>query len=371
MSITVEQMRPKLYTLDQVNTALATTEPLSTYGFTIGDQIRFTVNEDWHLNLDDRAGTDRVGAYAQVGTGGNAHEFQLTKDAVLEATSICGITKTYAARCPGNLLEPQLNYWFREGLYRRTIRDYQLLVAGGAGAAITRASIIPFSNMRLLEQALAGITNRFGTGEEVLADFKFSHSLRSTHLRLIVPGAQRLITGTGTDDDLWSVGLQIRNSLIGEHQTSIDGYLFRWRCTNGQIDSRATSGAWSRHTRGGETEVYDWARTAVDDVLGGLEPALDAVQAMVDVPIEGQANEVLRAVFEHYKVPLAERHRINENMVEHTGKLNMYTLLAAITSVANDPSMEPSHVENLLRVGGDLPHAATSLCEACRQLVRH
>jgi hypothetical protein len=45
--------------------------------------------------------------------------------------------------------------------------------------------------------------------------------------------------------------------------------------------------------------------------------------------------------------------------------------ILAVTRVANEVGMEPSHVENLLRLGGDLPHAATSRCDACRRLMPH
>jgi hypothetical protein len=52
----------------------------------------------------------------------------------------------------------------------------------------------------------------------------------------------------------------------------------------------------------------------------------------------------------------------------------MYTVMAAITEVANDPNMEPAQIENLLRMGGDLPHAASSRCDEtnpCRRLLPH
>lgn len=371
--ITVETMKAKLHSLDHARDLLARTEPLSTYNFTVGDAIRFTLDPGWQHGIDAKAGTEPINAYIHVGKSIGTREFRLTKDALLEATSICGIPKGYASRCPAELIETQLNYWFRDGLAGKPSGncDFQLLVAAGNGAAVTRASIKPFSNLRLLEQAIDGIEAHYGAGE-VLVDYKLTHSLRKTHLRLIVPTHQRIITGTGTDDDdIWSIGLQLKNSLIGEERTSIDGYLFRWACTNGQIDTSATSGVWSRRGAGSEREVYEWARTAVDDVLSGLEPALDAVQAMVAIPIEGQANEVLRDVFEHYRVPLPERARVIENMINTGGDLNMYTVMAAITQVANDPNLEPSHVENLLRMGGDLPHAATSRCDACRRLLRH
>lgn len=370
MSITVENMKERLFPLDTVREALAQTEPLATHEFTIGDEVRFEVDPGWEVGMDLRDGTDLVNASISLGKGPGVQTWQLTKDALLEASSTCGLTKTYAARCPAELLTPQLNYWFREGLSHKPIRDYQLLVAAGQGAAITRASIVPFSNLRLVDKTLEAIEDRYGKGE-ILCDYKYTHSLRKTHLRLIVPGHVRTINGTGTNDDIWSLGVQIKNSLIGEERTSIDGYLFRWVCTNGAIDTQATSGVWSRRGGSGEAEVYEWARQAVDEVLGGLESALDKVQAMVDIPVEGHANEILRDVFTHYATPLPERARVIERMVDSGGQLTMYSVMAAITEVANDPNMEPSHIESLLRMGGDLPHAATSRCEACQRLLPH
>jgi len=372
MTITVSDMRAKLLTLDEVHDQLGRSEPLATHNFTVGDAVRFTIDDDWHHQVPELDGTDPVKATVELGHGPGRVEHRLTKDALLEATSVCGISKTYAARCPGPLLQPHLNYWFREGLATKAgHRDYQLLSAGGNGAAITRSSIVPFSNLRLLDEAVDGIRKHFGAGTEILADYKFTHSLRRTHLRLIVPATNREITGTGTDDDTWCLGLQLKNSLTGELRTSIDGYLFRWVCTNGAIDTHATSGAWTRRGQGAEDEVYEWARSAVDEVLGGLEGSLDAVQEMVTIPIEGHVNDVLRDVFEYYRVPLPERARIIEALIEAGGPITMYTVMAAITQVANDTSMDPAHVENLLRMGGDLPHAATSRCDACQRLLPH
>lgn len=371
-SITVSQMRPKLLTLDYVRNALAMTEPLATRYCTVGDAIRFTLDRGWQHGLDARPGTDRIGAYVALGTGAYREEFQLTKDALLTAAAKTGLSRAMAAKQPMELLEPHLNYWWREGLMDKppTQRDFQFLIAAGAGAALTRASVNPFSNLRLLDETLRSIEDRWGK-DEVLVDYKFHHSLRRTHLRLILPNQGRRITGTGTDDDVWSVGLQIKNSLVAEEPTAIDGYLFRWWCTNGQIDTRNATGTFTRRGQGQEHDVYEWARASVDQVLGGLEPALDAVQHTTTIPIVGEANEVLRDVFTHYRVPVAERSRIIDGLLNQDGQLTMYSVMAAITEVANDTTLETAQVENLMRMGGDLPHAATSRCEACRRLMPH
>jgi hypothetical protein len=371
-AVSIDQMRPKLLTLPAVLDTLGSTEPLSTHEFSIGERIAFEVDPGWQHGLDAKAGTEQVGVRAIIGQPGGIREFPLTKDALLEATSLCGMGKGYAARCPAELLEPALNYWYSRGLAERQrgIKDFQLLATGGTGAAITRASITPFSNLRLTEQILAAIGDRYGE-QEILVDYKFHHSLRRTHLRLILPGQSRLLVDTGTPDDTWSVGVQLKNSLTGEERTAVEGYLFRWTCTNGAIDTAHSTGAWTRRGNSTEDDAYEWARATVEEVLGGLEPALDAVQGLTKIPVEGEVNDVLRDVFSHYRVAVPDRARIIENMVEQGGDLTMYSVMAAVTQAANVPDLDPAHLDNLLRMGGDLAHTAPGRCGSCRRLMGH
>jgi len=143
--------------------------------------------------------------------------------------------------------------------------------------------------------------------------------------------------------------------------------LFRWWCTNGAIDTAASSGVWNRRQGQGE-DVYDWARMAVDDVLGGLEHSLDAVQNLVDVTLEGEVNETLRDIFQQYRVPAGEREAIIRQLVE-SDQLTMYAVMQAITQVANRHDMNPLHAEHLMRVGGDIPHVANDRCGSCRRIL--
>lgn len=371
-SITVDVMRNKLLTLDTVREALAATEPLAAHSFRLGDRVRWEVDPGWFAGTGSQAGTAPVGARVLLGEAGDTREYVLSREALLEATSVIGLNKTYSARCPGDLLEPQLNYWWNHGMPERRggAREYQLLTVGDTVAAVTRATINPFSNLRLLDEAIDGVVRRYGP-TEVLADYKFHHDLRRTHLRLIVPGHRRQITGTGERDDPWSVGIQIKNSLTGEEMTSIEGYLFRWWCTNGAIDTRNSTGPWTRRGNHHADDVYEWARATVDEVLGGLEPALDAVQSLVDIPVEGQANDVLRDVFNFYRVPVPDRARIIENMVDSGGPLTMYSVVAAITEVANRDNIDPGNIDRLLRMGGDLAAHAAERCDSCNRLMPH
>jgi hypothetical protein len=360
-------LKDKLISLDTLRESLSATEPISTVGFPTGESVKFRVQPAWNHEVEKKQGSDALDVSVRVGQ----QEFQLTRDALFEATSLMGMPKGYAQKCPAKLLEPQLNYWYQGGLGQK---DLKLITSAGRAAAITKASLAAFSNIELLDRALQGIYAQYGEGVEVLADYKFEHSLKRTRFRLIVPDHVRRIASARDSDDApdnWSMGLQVKNSITGVDKTAVQGYLFAWWCTNGAIDTFADSGEWSRRSGGqSEEEVYAWAREAVDDVLGGLEHSLDKVQSLTDIEVEGEASDVLRDVFEQYRIPTSERRAIIDNMVNSTS-LTMYDVMQAVTAAANGQDMTPAHAELLMQVGGDLPHAAHQRCDSCHRLTTH
>lgn len=368
--ITVQDMvdRGKLLTFEQAYARLEKTEPLSMVSFATNDgQVSFNLAPTWNQALDAKRGTDTVEASIRLGKV----DYQLTKDSLLEATTLCGLTKHYVAKTPARLIQPQLDYWFGEGLGK----DLQLMALDQRAEGFTKGSIRPFSNLRILEDAKRVIETKYGKGTEVFVDGKMSHSLRRTHVRLVVPEKSRTIDSlrnTEADPDNWSIGINFINSLIGEVPTSIEGYLFAWLCTNGAIDTHASSGAWNRRRGGQGDEVYEWAQTAVDEVLGGLEHTLDRVQAMTEVKLEGSAQEVsetLRDVFTTFGVPTPNRKDVIENMT-NSDDLSMYGIMQSITAAANDLELPPDQVDALMRVGGRMPEEAKDRCESCKR-IRH
>lgn len=360
--VTLDEMRDSLLTVSQVRETLATTEPLSEQELVVGE-TNFSLDPGWSHGLDAVEGTDVVKASVSIGT----KELLLTKDALFQATSACGLPIAYVKKTPSRLIESHLNYWYGSdrGLGDK---DLKLLVTQDMGSAITRSTVNPFSNLRLLDETLLGIEERYGEGE-VLVDSKFYHSLARTHLRLIVPENTFKIEDSGTPEDIWSMGINLSNSLTGAEQTSLDGYLFRWWCSNGAIDTNSSSGKWSRRSGGQEeSEVYEWARSAVDEVLGGLEGSFEALQEMARTPVAGDVNQILRETFVNYKLPARNRQAVIANLVEDD-QLTMYSLMNAITSVANSENMDPRERAVLMGVGGDLVHAVNDRCDSCHRLI--
>ncbi len=364
-----KEMLDKLLSLEQASALLATTEPMTPVPFTVGSGIRFRAVSGWNHGIKAKDGSDLVGVYAQV----HNNEYALTKETVEEAGLAVGLSRAYTLDSPSELLVPALNYWFREGLMStsRKKKDYQFLISDNTAVAFGKQGIRPFSNLALVEQAAAKTKEIFGV-TDVRVDYKISHSLRQTAVRLVVPAIGFTIHESDEKHDDWSMGLAIRNSLLGTSQTTIEGYLFRWICSNGMIDARNRSGVFTRRKDATDAEVNAWARQSVDEVFAELTGAGDRLAELALLGIDGNLSETLRDVFEHYRIPLTLRPKIIKFLEEHDGEITMYVVMNAITQVANESGLEPSAVDSLMRVGGDLPYTANERCGAdnpCGRLV--
>lgn len=373
-AITVEDMleRQKLFTLDQGLQVLQSTEPLTFHDLTTGPHVRFKVGDDnretlWSDAMLQKHGTEPVPVYLTIQYGQNdGTEYQLTLDSFMEALKQFGLSFKYAIKCPNYLIQDQLDYWFRTGLDNR---DLKLMLAGqdNVVAALTRATINPFSNLELVQQALDSVQDRFPDATVYFDATKMAHSLHRTFTQLVIPDMTRLMTDTGERNDVWWGGIQIQNSLAGDGQTAVEGFLYRMLCTNGMIDTGPTAAGWSRKTGGqNPDDVYAWARQAVDDVLGGLENSFDAVQSAAHEDIEGDVAQTIRDVFSEHRVPATLQRGVLDELADND-HLTMYGLMNAVTASAN-ADLIPAHQQLLMRTGGEVARHAER-CQACRRIL--
>jgi len=361
-TVTLDQMRSKLLSVDDVRQRLAVTEPLSQEHVTSDSNIRFTFPEGWNADLDEIGGTDRTAVLMRV----NGVEKPMTKDAALIAASNVGLPGAYVKKTPGPLVEQHMNYWYGVGMGEKA---YNVLTVGEDVAAFVKPTIVPFSNLALLDSTIEGIQRHYGADTEILADYKIRHNLGRTDVRLIVPEHQRTITGGGLNDvpsgeaDLWSAGITLTNSLIGKSQTAVEGNLFRWWCTNGATTTNAEVGTWSRRSGGQGEDVYVWAAEAVDEVLGGMEHRFDEVQALTGLNVAGNTADVLRDIFTQYQVPVSQREAVTNALLE-SENLTMYAIMNAITQTANGSEISADRADRMMRIGGAVPTAAFDTLKA-------
>jgi len=351
MTITAEKVLRKgnLLTAEAAVRRLERTEPLRAVPLEAG--ARFRVGDGWREGPASSDEMDPADAWVSV----SGREFQLTRGALLQSASAVGIQKAYLRNTPGALTEPHLDYWWGDGIGKK---QYKLLCRDNVVLAVCKENVGFFSNLRLFEETVSSIESFYGVAaSDVLVDRRFVHDLRRTHMRLIVPEVARRIRSQRDSDvkaDDWSVGVQICNSLTGEEVTSVKGYLFSWWCDNGCTHDVASSGAWSRRVND-DSDVYDWARAAVDEVLGGLEYELDAVESLVDIPARDHVVSTVEGLFERYRIPAGVRSDI-VNALSESGDLSMYGIMQAVTQAANEENMSHSTRNKIFAAGGRIAY---------------
>jgi hypothetical protein len=358
MSIpTLTDMRDKLLTLDQVVEQLQATEPVEDMFLSSGSAVKFNLNPGWEMELETTHGDAVVDATITV----NGHEYQMTKDATLMAAANFGLTGAYVKKTPGPLIQDHLNYWYSGGMGDTV---YNALLVDDKVSAFIRPSLKSFSNLELLTRAVDAIYARYGE-IEILADYKFRNSIQKTDIRLVLPGVTRDILESGMADvpeglsDVWSAGVHLSNSLVGKTQTAVDAYAFRWWCTNGSTETLTQDNIWKRKRGTDALDAYTWASESVDAVLGGMEANFDAIQALTVLDVEDNLPHVLSGIFTEHKFPHQLRQAVQNNLeISDDDALTMYTVMQAITSVANSENLDPDRADTLMRVGGLIPTSA-------------
>lgn len=357
----IAELKSKLLTLDQVDEQLAAFEDLSRQPFYTdgGSQVHFTLPDGWNADLAEKPGMYITPAGVDI----DGDVYPLTKDAVLEATSLAGIPKLLASKTPGTLIQNVLNYWMSNGS-----KYLQLVHNGAVGMAFTRASVNVTSNVGLLTMLLGELKDRFGG--EVLADYKFQNDLHRTGIRLIVPTQTTMIASQRADEeglDPWSIGLALEHSMLGECALSVHGYLFAWWCTNGAIAMEHSAATHRRRANEDSAETLEWAGIAAQSCLDEIEHELKAVAALPKIPLEGSMSQTTQHLFDRFKVPVDAREAVMQNLAS-TDDLSAYGVMNAVTQVANDEELSDTQVTELMRIGGAMPHVLSGMCDKCHRL---
>jgi hypothetical protein len=366
-----------LLTVDDAIERLAVTEPLDSMALVTGDpDIDITYDKGW---FEDVAPTDPARVWLDVPGQG---QVQLTYQAARQLGSTCRINQRFQEFLPPDLLRDIARWALNYGLGENKLK---LMTAGTgvdpSGAEVplvvaqTRATVTPFSNIRLLQAVLDTVRGQLGSevADSARIDYKFWHDLEHTSVRVIFPAAQQVIDGTSTEDDAWCYGIEFSNSLIGLKQTLVNGYLFRFICTNGARDVEHASGGFQR--RGSTPEgAYTWAAESTAAILGGLDEAFAAVQELTRHPVDSGGSVVLAQLFRENYVPKEQQAQIAQAMETETGPLTMYDVMQATTRAANIPGLSWRPAMALMALGGYIAHSGGGLCDGslphgCRRLL--
>lgn len=369
MPVTIDDMKDRLWTPDRAREELAKTEPMAGTRFTTGSEsTRVTYGTDKNDDGSDRTWHSRephepAPVWLETREGS---KYQLTYQAAQQLGSECHLPRQYQESIPEDLLGLNVNYWLRGGLDDKELKALTVGTRRGVtedgeevplAVAICRGPVIPYSNVRIFDAVVSGAQKRYGTDTEMYVDYKFWNDLEHTTCRLIIPAFSQDIDGTRVQDDTWSMGIQFDNSAIGLKQTFLKGYMFRWICTNGQIDLANSTEGFKR--RGAtEDDVVAWVGDSVDEIFEGIEEhTFPSVQSLARQPVGNLVVPTLRDLFERSHLPSREQKRVLENMAETDGELMMYDLVNSVTRVANQDGLNWRQQEQLMTMGGTIIHS--------------
>jgi hypothetical protein len=354
MSISINDLEQKVLSVDDVYRQLELTEPLSTVEIDSTKDIKFHMESDWAMGLDALDNTDVVPVTMTI----DGIERRMTKEAVNQAAAAHGLLAPYIKKVPATHIERLLNWHYGSGMGGA---QFNVFATGDKVTAFTKQTLQPFSNLQLLERTIEGIKAQHGSDAPIYADYKFSNSFLKTNIRLITPTQERsILDGRMADvpsgeDDIWYAGVHLSNSLIGKSQTTLEAYLFRYWCTNGCTTTLKDVGTWNRRLDGQNDTVYDWAKDTVEEILGGLEYQFDQVQSLTALSTEGNTADILREIFEEYKVPVSQRDEIQNTLLAVPDTTTLYHITNAITMAANDVDLDDKRRDRLMRIGGAIP----------------
>jgi hypothetical protein len=372
-----------LLTVEEARGQLEVAAPLDCATFWTGDPgLAAEYGKGW----DYGSLTDPCAAWVTTPEG---EVYQLTRQAAQMLASTAKLNKKYQEFLPPALLTSCVNFALQEGLDERELK---LLLSGTPGrgpapagesdgtecplaVAQCRATITPFSDVRLLDTVLLAVRAKLGhaVADSAEVDPKIFHDLEHTSFRVVFPAAQQVIAGTGEDDDAWCFGIEVSNSLIGAKQTVVSGYMFRLATTAGVTDVERSLGGFNR--RGSTPEaVFGWAAEAADYCLDGMEAAFNGLQVLTRTGVDADYNTVLAQLFRDYPVAKDLKFRILSALEDTPGRLSMYDVAHAASVTANLNGTNWRAVRSLLDLAGGIVHQGGGMCDGslpagCRRLL--
>lgn len=365
-----------MLSMEEARRRLAGTETSGEVTFACGNQdLDVRYDKGW----GDGELTDPAAAWLTVPDAGI---YQLTFQAARQLGSTCRIPQELQVDWSTGLQTSAVRWFLREGLGERQLK---LLTSGEGEApdgsfcplavAQTRAAVSPFSNLRLLDVVLERVAARFtlAAANSAVVDYKFENDLEHTGVRVVIPHAQQVITGTGEQDDAWCLGVEFTNSAIGLKPTTATGYVFRYICTNGARDMANRPRPFARRGMT-EEDALAWMAESVDEIFEGLDGVFGHVQELTRMPVVPDVTTVLKDLFRQYNIPKARALAVIETMADTGGDITFYDLLNAITLAANLAGLERRSVDQLLAAGGHIIHSVGARCtgqlrHGCRRIL--
>lgn len=329
--------------------------------------INFTFDDDFNDDYDNKESTDVLGSVSIDGT-----DYSMTKSAFSRSLQMIGLRDTYGKKTPGRLMSDNLNYHFSHNGAKADM--ITLLHNDGVVLDMVPDNRTVFSTYAVADTIATAAAQHYNINpSELYFDYKAQNTLDRSALRLIVPDVVQTITsrrGGNQVEDLWSIGINIGNSMTGEVSTplSVSGYLFAWWCTNGSTTTHARSEKYSKRQIGANwDDVREWLEDSTLGVLDTLPAEISRVAELTNIDLSGEIGASSRDIMQSFNVPASLMQPVTDYLVE-SDDLSAYGFMNAVTQAANAADLEDVQRTKLMDAGGSLTHALLDRCETCHRM---
>lgn len=327
----------------------------------------FSLPPGWNIGLDEKEPDD----VTQAGVNLNGSTYLMTKSAALAVSHAVGLPDGYVAKTPGALIQSHLNYWASHApdvsfKFLTQVQDGVPVVR-----ALARESLVPFSNVDLIQTVSTRLAAALGCGtDDLMVDFKSHHDLARTITRLVVPTevmakSFEVVRKGESAEDEWSPGVQIVNSITGAVPTQVSGYQFDWSDEAGILPHHSVA-QWNRKSMGQEfSALAEFMEVGTDDIFASFDHEWDVLGGTVSEKIKpDNLSLVLADTFLTYNVPMKARTGVMESLLTN-GDLSFYGLVNAVSEQANTPEMPTLTVSKIMGIAGALATDVSHRCDGC------
>lgn len=364
------QRAGKVVPLSRVISILQRTEPveelvISTDGTS---NVKAHFPDGWNFGLKELDETLLTSAKLNIG----GTEYTLNKRAALALMTLLGISERYAYKVPGHLIEPHVDYWFKnEGVGNST--QIKMLSKDGFAVGFMPVNSSIISNLEVVDQIRKYFKGKTD-GSDIFVDPRIRHTYIETDFRLVLPKVQFSVNTTRNGEvevDKWHFGVHFQNSLVANSRTplTLTGYMLEQQTLAGVLPEHSQLTGFNRQTGLGIDDLRGWVRSTLDQIMAVLPVEAEAIQDMVNHSLESNLGETVTDIFQSMKV----HRKAQEATIDYittSGDLTAYGVMHSLGRASSQlvDDLAPQVINHLQRVAGVLPNRTEAMCNSCGRI---
>lgn len=364
------QRAKRVVPLSVVKEILKRTEPVGEHMLATdgSSEVRVKMPIEW--NHDLKPLDDSVLTSCKIFVGED--EYALTKKAVLTLLALAGFSDRYAYKCPGDLLETHVNYWFsHEGI--GTHPEIKMVTSGNYAVGFMNPNLPIVSNLDVLTRIERFVRNE-GHAKELFVDPNIIHNYAQTDFRLIFSDEAfevETVRNGEPETDVWHYGLHVTNSLVSgvTRPLTISGFMVEQRTLAGILPEYSNISGYSRSADMDIEDLHGWIASTLEQIFSIMPSEAEMIKHMSEHTLKGKVGKMTTDLFRSMKVHRKVQELALENLTL-SGDMTSYGIMHAMAKAVavSATKFPPKIINHVQQVCGTLPSRTEEICDSCGRL---